>query len=57
MDIIECTCTSKSGNNITSKKFMTEIIMKRDENNSKKEGEIIIIIKTWESNICDGKIM
>ena len=29
--------------------------MKRDENNSKKETEIILISKTQESNICDEK--
>ena len=33
---------------------MTEIIKKRDEKNSKKEVERIIIRKTWESDICDG---
>ena len=35
---------------------MTARLKKRDEKNSKKEGEIIIISKTWESSICDGKI-
>ena len=35
---------------------MTERLMKRYGNNSKKEGEGIIIRKTWESNICGGKI-
>ena len=34
---------------------MYEIIKKSDDNNSKKEGEIIIIRKTWESSICDEK--
>ena len=56
MYIIEFTSTSKLGNKITSKKWMTERLMKWYENNSKKEEEMIIIRKTWESNICDGKI-
>ena len=55
MDIIVYTCTGKLGNKITSNNFMTERLMKIYENNSKGEGEIIIIRKTWESNICDGK--
>ena len=35
---------------------MSETLMERDEKNSKKEGERILISKTWESNICDRKI-
>ena len=31
--------------------------MKRDEKDYKKEGEIILVRKTWESNIVDGKKM
>ena len=56
MDSMWCTHTSKLGNKITSNKCIIERIMKRDENNSKKEVEIIIIRKTWEINICDIKI-
>ena len=46
IEIIECTCTGKLGNKRAYKKGMTERLMKRDENNSKKEGEIILIQKT-----------
>ena len=46
LDIIECTRTGKFGKKITSKKYITEILMKREENNSKKEGERIMIRKT-----------
>ena len=46
----------KLGLKVTSEKFITEILKKRDKNNSKREGEIIIIRKTLESNICYGKI-
>ena len=56
MDIIGCTCTGKLGNIITPSKFMTEILIKIDEKNYKRYGEGIIISKTWESNVCDGKI-
>ena len=56
MDIILCTCTRKLGRQITPKKYTTERLNKRDENNSKKEGEIILIRKTLENSICDGKI-
>ena len=35
---------------------MTEIIKKRVETNSKNEEEIVLSMKTWESNIYDGKI-
>ena len=56
MDSMWCTHTINLGNKITSKKCIIERIMKRDENNSKKEVEIIIIRKTWEINICDIKI-
>ena len=34
-----CTCTRQLGKKIAPKKFTTEIINKRDENNYKKEGE------------------
>ena len=34
---------------------MTQILMKIDEKNSKKERERIIISKNLESNVCDGK--
>ena len=43
MYIIEFTSTSKLGNKITSKKWMTERLMKKDENNYKKKVEIISI--------------
>ena len=56
MDIILCTRTSRLGKKITSNKCMNKRLLKIDENNYKKEGEIAIIRKTWESNNCDGKI-
>ena len=46
MEIIGCTRTGKLGKKITPKKCMTEILMKRDENNTKKEGERILMSKT-----------
>ena len=35
---------------------MTERLMKRDLNNSKKDKNRIMIGKTWEINICDGNM-
>ena len=55
MDTIGWTCNGKLGKKITPRKCMTERFMKRDENNCKKEGEIILIGKSWEINVCDGK--
>ena len=55
MDIIGYTLNSKLGEKITSKKCMTERLMKGDENTSKNEGEIIIIGITSESHISDEK--
>ena len=56
VDIIGCVCTRELGKKRTPKKCTTERFMKIDEKNSKKEGEIIITRKTWESNVYDGKI-
>ena len=55
MEIIGCTRTGNLGKKITSKKCITERLMKRDENNSKKGREIILVRKTWESNVCGEK--
>ena len=54
MDIIGYTQTRKLGKKITPEKYMTERLKKIDENNSKNEGELILVRKTRESNICDG---
>ena len=56
MEIIACINTSKLGSETTLKTFTTKTIIKRDEYKFKEEGEIIIIRKTLETNICDGKI-
>ena len=56
MDIIGWPCNRELGKKWTSKKFMTERLVKRYENNYKKDGERIRIRETWESNNCDGKI-
>ena len=55
MDIIGLNCTRKLGKKITSNKCMNEIIIKRDEQISKKEGEIFLITKPQESTISDGE--
>ena len=55
MGIIGCNRTRKLGNKITAKECMTERLTERDETNDKREWERIIIGKTWEINICDGK--
>ena len=54
--MIGCNCNTKLVKKRTSNNCMNERIKKRDEKNSKKEGEIILIRKTRESNIYDGKI-
>ena len=46
MDIIGCIRTINLGNKITSNKCMTGRLQKIDENNSKNEGEIILVKKT-----------
>ena len=53
MDIIGWNYTGELGKKRTSKKYTTERLMKRDEKNSKNQGKIIIIVKTWEMNLCD----
>ena len=55
MDIIGLNCTRKLGKKITSNKCMNEIIIKRDEQISKKVGEIFLITKPQESTISDGE--
>ena len=47
--------TRKLGNEVIPNKYMTEILKKRDKYNSKNEGERVLIRKTRENNICDGK--
>ena len=47
--------TRKLGNEVIPNKYMTEILKKRDKDNSKNEGKIVLIRKTRENNICDGK--
>ena len=32
-------------------------LRERDENNSEKEGERVIIRKFWYYNVCDGKLI
>ena len=56
MGIILCTHTRQLGKIIASKISMTKRLKNRDENNSKNKGKRIIIRKTLESNIGDGKI-
>ena len=36
---------------------MTERHNKRDENNSKNEGEIFLVMETLKSKVCDGKVI
>ena len=50
-----CSCTRKLGKKITLKRCMTEGLEKNMKN-SKKEGERVLIRRTWEGNICDRKI-
>ena len=55
MVITGCNHTRKLGNEVIPNKYMTEILKKRDKDNSKNEGERVLIRKTRENNICDGK--
>ena len=57
MEIIACINTSKLGSKTTLTTFRTKTIIKREEYKFKEKGEIIIIRKTLETNICDGKII
>ena len=57
MDIIGYTCTRNLINKLLLKKCMTERLKKIEEDNFKKEGERILVSKTWEGNICYGKII
>ena len=56
MDTIGCTCIRKLGNKITSKECMSERLKEIVEKNFENGKDRILTWKTWESNICDGKI-
>ena len=57
VDIIGYTHTRYLGNKMIPKTYMNEKLIKINENNSKKEGEIIIIRKTLEINVWDEKLI
>ena len=56
MGIIESNHVRKWGKKQISNKLMSERMMIIDVNNSEKEGERVLIKKTWEMYSCDGKI-
>ena len=56
MDTIGFNHTRKLGNTIALNKYITVRLRKVYESNSKKEGEKVIVRKTLEISICDGKL-